>query len=204
MGSLLSALFLVSFHLKKVVGRLETFTGNKKQMTQDRGSIRDGGWLQPKGPEGSQARAGPGVGGRGAVSSKRRKPCLLPKGACWERERKSWSPLTPFGEVQRLRIWPQRKVSPLFSHPASPTNWPQQLAVCRLSCHQRGEGTADPDDSGANASALCPAQRSGKEGLCEGSPRGGAGEQEVKGAGTGLHQSCLPVALLCFSHLSVR
>ena len=70
MGSLLAALFLVSFHLKKVVGRLETFTGNKKQMTQDRGSIRDGRWLQPKGPEGSQARAGPGVGGRGAVSSK--------------------------------------------------------------------------------------------------------------------------------------
>ena len=50
-----------------------------------------------------------------------RKPCLQPKGACWERERKSWGPLTPFGKVWRVRIWPQREVSPLFSHPALPT-----------------------------------------------------------------------------------
>ena len=57
------------------------------------------------------------------------------------------------------------------------------FTVCRLSCHQWGEGTADPEDSGANASVLCPAQRSGEEGLREGGPRGGEGGQEVKGAG---------------------
>ena len=101
----------------------------------------------------------------------------------------------------RVRIWPQKEVSPLFSHPALPTYRPQLLAVGRLSCHPWGEGIADPDVSGADASALRPAQRSGKEGLHEGSPRGGEGGQEVKGAGTGFHQSCLPVALLCFTYL---
>lgn len=162
------------------------------------------GGSSQKGQRGAKPGPGRGLGGGEQSLPKRRKPCLLPKGSCWERERKSWSPFPPFGEVWRLRIWPQRKASPLFSHPASPTYRPRLLAVCRLSCHPWGEGIAGPDDSGANASALCPAQRSGKEGPREGSPRGGAGEQEVKGAGAGLRQSCLPVALLCFSHLSVR
>ena len=154
--------------------------------------------------KGARGEPSPCRGLGGAVSSKRWKPCLLPKGACWERERKSWGPLTPFGEVWRVRIWPQREVSPLFSHPALPTYWPQLLTVCRLSCHQWGEEIADPDVTGADALALCPAQRSGKEGLREGSPWGGEGGQEEKRTGTGLHQSCLPFALLRFSHLSVR
>ena len=41
MGSVVAALFLLTFHLKKVVGRHETFTGNKGQMTQESGGIRE-------------------------------------------------------------------------------------------------------------------------------------------------------------------
>ena len=77
----------------------------------------NGGWLWTKGPEGSQAPAG----GGGTVSSKRGSLVCSQKVLAWERERKSWGPLTPFGKVWRVRIWPQREVPPLFSHPALPT-----------------------------------------------------------------------------------
>lgn len=159
----------------------------------------NGGWLQSKGPEGSQAPAG----GAGTVSSKRRKPCLQPKGACWEREKELGVHSLPlvkcggWGSGRREKcllsslIQPYQRTGPSSS----------QSAGSAVISGVRGLQTPRTAEQMPRHSVLL------RDLERKDSARGAHGEEKadkVKGAGTGLHGSCLPVALLGCSHLSVR